>query len=69
MLFLTLALFGYAANRAGWIGKPKGWFGGHMEDYTADGFGEEDVYDKLYGDTGGIEKGTGGGSDMGNDKL
>lgn len=69
MLFLTLVLFGYAANRAGWIGKPKGWFGGHMEDYTADGFGEEDVYDKLYGDTGGIEKGTGGGSDMGNDKL
>jgi len=69
MLFLTLALFGYAANRAGWIGKPKGWFGGHMEDYTADGFGEEDVYDKLYGDTGGIEKGTGGGSDMGNDEL
>lgn len=70
MLFLTFVLFGYAAHRAGWIGKPKGWFGGQAGDYTADGFGEEDVYDKLYGDTGGgIDKGTGGGSDMGNDKL
>jgi len=70
MIFLTLALFGYAANRAGWIGKPKGWFGGGMEDYTAESFGEEDVYDKLYGETGPkIGQGPGGGSDMGIDEL
>jgi len=70
MIFLTLALFGFAANRAGWLGKPKGWFGGGIEDYTADGFGEEDVYADLYGETGPkIGPGSGGGTDMFDDEL
>jgi hypothetical protein len=74
MLAATLGLFLYALYRGGYLDnlmpKLRGWFGGEIEDYIADDFEGEDMYDNLYGDTGpGIGPGSGGGTEMDDDLI
>ncbi len=74
MSLLILAALGYLGYGLGWWTRlgagMRGWFGGDLDEYVADGLGEEDMFDDIYGDTGpGIRPGSGGGMEIDDDLL